>query len=138
MYDIRLPSQILLRQILHRNIKRAAIKTYQETAGDYPEAQEESIASSSSLHNRKIACRHMERCKSDSLVPFLSRQVCRDGNEITDKRKAHLPFTKKKDVYTVFFRVPAILYLQKIIPTFSYFFHTWKSQAWWIKVRNKS
>lgn len=90
-----------------------------ETAEDYPEVREESISSSSSLHERESACRHMERRKSDAIVTLLNRQVRRAGNEITNKRKEHLTSTQKKDMHTVFCREFKILYPQESIPTFS-------------------
>lgn len=90
-------------------------KTSQETTEDDPVAQEEYISSFSSLQKRDVACRHMERCKSDWIVMFLNRQVRRTGNEIPEKNQAHLPFTQKKDVHPLFFREFAIRYPQESI-----------------------
>lgn len=111
--DIQLARQILLqkisqRQLLHQKHKIGAIKHHRKKLRNTLN-HKRSLWQMLPLCKRDW-CRHMESCKSDTIVTFLNRQVRRVANKIPDKSEAHLPFNKKKDVYAVFWRAFAILY----------------------------
>lgn len=73
--------------------------------------------SSSHLSNEDVGRRYMERCKLESIVTFLNRQVGPCVNMMPDKNESHLPFCQKKEVYALFCKAFWVPYPLESLPT---------------------
>ncbi len=71
----------------------------------------------------------------DSVICYLERLAERTSDRMPDTGEYHLPFFRKRDVYTEFSREFAILNGGKSPPSIPYFFKVWRHECSKIKVR---